>query len=161
MKLSLNIVQKTKNSAPSSLLRQARIFCEAAFLQIPENPEFRFLAGKEVGLALVLVSPRESQKLNQSFRKKNRPANVLSFPLYKNLAELRGAEARVVELGDIVIAPAIIAKEAAATGRSFYAQFCWALAHGILHILGFDHERTRKERQRMEELESDLLLNLL
>ena len=132
-----------------------------AISHLAAKREFTFLKDKEeISASVVLVDGELSRKLNKRFRAKDRATNVLSFPVFDSLQSIKKAKQASLELGDVVIAPAIVRREARAAGRPFYAQFCWMLAHGILHILGFDHERTRGERRIMEKLESDLLSNL-
>lgn len=111
-------------------------------------------------MGVLLASLETSKMLNRSLRKKNQATNVLSFPLFGSLAELRGVKTSSVELGDLAVTPLVIKQEAARAGRDFYTQFFAMLAHGILHILGQDHERSLRLRARMETLETKLLGSL-
>jgi len=138
--------------------RRARLFCRRIIHDLIQEREFSFLKKKrEIAFAVVMVSRRKSLALNRGFRKKSKPTNILSFPVYQTSAELRAAFSPDVQLGDIVVCPEVIRKEARQAGREFYAQFFWMMLHGILHLLGCDHERGARERARMEMLENQIL----
>ena len=92
------------------------------------------------------------RELNHDFRGKDRPTNVLSFPASDTPAG-PGAPAL---LGDIVIAHGVVAREAAAQGKSAEHHLLHLVAHGVLHLLGYDHERSAAAR-RMELLEARVL----
>lgn len=123
----------------------------------PKEDIFSFLQKKSVSLAVVLSSELTARRLNYAYRKKHKPTNVLSFPVYPNLAALRREKNRRIELGDLVLCLSVIRHEARTIKKSFYTQFSWCIAHGILHIAGLDHERGRNEARRMERLEQRLL----
>lgn len=106
-----------------------------------------------VELTIRLVDPDESQGLNARYRGMDKPTNVLSFP-----AELP-PEVNLPLLGDVVICAAVVAREAAA--RPIPVEDHWAhlAIHGVLHLLGYDHEQNR-DAEVMEELETGLLQQL-
>lgn len=139
-------------------VRRARSFSRRILTQLVKVPALTWLSKREVALAVRLVSPATMQKLNRTYRNKNKPTNVLSFPLLgpRELAQQK-IRRGLIELGDIVICPRVIQKEARAAKASYYQQFFWILAHGILHTLGYDHERTARELRAMERLEQHLL----
>jgi len=89
---------------------------------------------------------QESRKLNFTYRKRNRPTNVLSFPYGKGG-------------GDVVLCHPVIAREARAQGKSLAAHYAHLVVHGILHLRGYDHEKKRDAR-RMEAREVRLLRRL-
>ena len=111
----------------------------------------RLGAGRE--LALRIVAPRESRRLNAAWRGKDRPTNVLSFPASAQQRTLDGA------LGDLVICAPVVAREARQQGKSLAAHWAHMLVHGTLHLLGHDHERARAARV-MESLEVEILRGL-
>ncbi|KKW21883.1 MAG: putative rRNA maturation factor [Parcubacteria group bacterium GW2011_GWA1_51_12] len=155
MKLSIVVIDDMKNPRTQ---RRARLFCRRIFQGLIQKREFSFLKRKrEIAFAVAIVKRQRSLALNRKFRKKSKPANVLSFPVYKTLAELRADPSPDVQLGDIVVCPAVIHKEARRIGSEFYAQFFWMMLHGILHLLGCDHERGAREHARMEALEHQVL----
>lgn len=104
-------------------------------------------------LTVRFVSRDEMIALNQQFRGRNGPTNVLSFP----------ADAPAVLdpplLGDIVICSDVVAGEAAEQGKTLTAHWAHMVIHGVLHLLGYDHVES-DEAARMEELETQLLSRL-
>ena len=103
--------------------------------------------------------------LNADFRDKPRPTNVLSWPAEERGAQVPGgtpelplpdSDGRPVELGDIAIAFETCAGEATAAGVSFEDHVSHLLVHGILHLLGYDHERD-EDAAVMEGLEVEAL----
>lgn len=106
-------------------------------------------------LTIRFVSEKEIQTLNHVYRKKNKPTNVLSFPL--NLAAVVKEETPL--LGDIVICHHIIIKEAFDQNKTTEAHFAHMVIHGVLHLLGFDHI-TKEDADIMEPIEIKLLKQL-
>jgi probable rRNA maturation factor len=110
-------------------------------------------AGREI--AVRVVAPRESQKLNKQWRGKDKPTNVLSFP-----AADVGAPARVTEhvpLGDLVICADVVRREAERDGKRVDAHWAHMVIHGALHLAGYDHERGERDRVKMERREIAVL----
>lgn len=106
------------------------------------------------------VEPEESRSLNAQFRHKDRPTNVLSFPAAEDpdeLITLPGSDRPY--LGDLVICPAIVEREAAEQGKSRRAHHAHMAVHGILHLLGYDH-LTDEEAEQMESIEIRVLGSL-
>ena len=98
-------------------------------------------------LSLALVGNREIQELNARFCNKNRPTDVLSFPLGTSLPTGR------ILLGDVVISVEQAKRQARERRRKLEAEIETLLIHGILHLLGYDHERSAKEERRMRRME--------
>src|SRR6516165_3939881 len=105
-------------------------------------------------VALCFVTDREMARLNETYRKKKGTTDVLSFP-----AEERGqpasVRARVRELrgeflGDIAISPAVARRNGHSLGRSLSGEIHILILHGVLHLLGYDHETDRGEMDRLE-----------
>jgi probable rRNA maturation factor len=101
-------------------------------------------------LCIRLVDKPEIQTLNREYRHKDKPTNVLSFPI--DLPE----EVDVPLLGDIVICAPIVFEEAQAQNKTYEAHFAHMIVHGCLHLLGYDHE-TDEQANQMEPLEIDIL----
>ena len=118
----------------------------------------------EVELSVLGCSDARIAELNAEFRGKPVPTNVLSWPAEERGAEIEGdmpelpeADAfGAIELGDIAIAYETCAREAEAAGKTLEAHATHLLVHGILHLLGFDHERDR-DATLMEGLETEIL----
>lgn len=92
---------------------------------------------KTTELSISFASQTEIKKLNNKYRKKNRPTDILSFT-YKNS-------------GEIVICPAVVKKNAKKFNTSFKKELNRVLIHGVLHVLGYDHERNKKKAEKMEK----------
>lgn len=115
----------------------------------------RRAAGREMGLRV--VGAAESQRLNSQYRGKDKPTNVLSFPV----APLPGRApvAAAHPLGDLVICPQVLRTEARAQGKTLRAHWAHLVVHGVLHLIGYDHER-EAEASRMEQREISVLRRL-
>ncbi|HRE32013.1 MAG TPA: rRNA maturation RNase YbeY [Candidatus Berkiella sp.] len=104
-------------------------------------------------LSIKIVDEAEMAMLNFDFRKKQKPTNVLSFPC--QLPEpMRGDM-----LGDIAICAPVVNQEAIAQGKPLFAHFAHMVIHGVLHLLGFDHEND-EDATKMEALEVTILKTL-
>ena len=102
-------------------------------------------------LSIRLVDEVEGANLNERFRGRHGPTNVLSFPF----EPLPGLE--VCDLiGDVVICAPVVAREAVAQGKSLQAHWAHMLVHGVLHLLGFDHLDAAQAAQ-MEGLETRII----
>lgn len=138
--------------------RSLRSFSVAVLVRLSRDPSFRWLKRhRKIGLSVSLTTPARIRTLNRKFRKKNKATNVLTFPLFPDRRTLRKNRDQELELGDIVVAPAVVAMEAKAARVSFYQQFSWTLLHGILHVLALDHERSPGEARLMRRWEKKLL----
>jgi probable rRNA maturation factor len=108
-------------------------------------------AGSE--LSLSIVGDRSIRSINRDYLGKDRPTNVISF----SLREGEFGDLNPVALGDVVISADTAAREAEEGGITFHERFCFLLLHGILHLLGYDHERSgEKEAARMEAKEQEI-----
>lgn len=105
-------------------------------------------------LSIVLGDDAMLQSLNRQFRNKDRPTNVLSFP-----ADDLPADGAPRLLGDVVLALETIHREAADQGKSLADHFQHLCVHGMLHLLGHDHEADN-EAKAMESLEIEILSGL-
>ena len=116
-------------------------------------------AGREI--AVRVVTPHESRKLNRQWRGKDQPTNVLSFPAPAMKAPA-GVKARIDEplpLGDLVICADVVRREALRDGKELSAHWAHMVVHGALQLAGYDHEAGRRERLRMERREIAALKN--
>jgi probable rRNA maturation factor len=114
--------------------------------------------GSSVGHAccLVLGSDRQVRRLNRDYRGKDKPTNVLSFAA---LDSGKPSRRETWQLGDIVLALGVIRKEAKAQKKDLEAHLMHLVIHGVLHLLGYDHEMD-DEAERMEGLEIAALKRL-
>ncbi len=97
-------------------------------------------------LTIRVVGVAESRKLNRTWRGKDKPTNVLSF-------------AADHELGDLAICAPVVAREAREQGKQPAAHWAHMVVHGVLHLLGYDHENDR-DAVRMEAREAKILAQL-
>jgi probable rRNA maturation factor len=107
--------------------------------------------------AVALSSNAAVRELNAAYRGKDTPTNVLSFPAPELPPDVAAQGLR--ELGDVVLALETLLDEAKAAGIPPAHHFQHLLVHGILHLIGYDHE-TDAEAERMEALETMLLARL-
>ncbi len=117
------------------------------------------LAGRirEADLAIRLVDADEGQALNRHYRGKDYATNVLSFPA--EVPEGLPKNVRFPLLGDLVICAPVVAREAAEQGKPVAAHYAHLTVHGVLHLLGWDHEHD-KDAEAMEQLEREVLAEL-
>lgn len=121
---------------------------QAALALAPVKP----LAGAE--LSLLLTDDKRIRSVNRDWRGFDKATNVLSFP-----AAPPGRIAGSPALGDIVLAFETIAREAESEDKSFGDHLSHLVVHGLLHLLGEDHE-TQEQAERMEALETAALARL-
>jgi probable rRNA maturation factor len=118
----------------------------------------RELGFQEAGVTIALVSDAEIARMNETFRKKKGPTDVLSFPADarrrpRRPASESGPYKRMKEgefLGDIAIAPATARRYARRNGRTLPGELRVLILHGVLHLMGYDHETDRGEMERVE-----------
>jgi probable rRNA maturation factor len=119
-------------------------------------------------LAICLVSDAEIARWNKAYRGKNKPTDVLSFPANEDSANgsssrgkkrQAGASRRAAAfneggknyVGDIAIAPAVARRNALRFGRTFDQEMRILILHGMLHLMGYDHETDEGEMDRKEQ----------
>jgi probable rRNA maturation factor len=122
---------------------------EPSLVELKKEAEriLEFLEQSGAELSLVFVDNREIQKLNARYRNKNQPTDVLSFPSGKSLP----TDAHL--LGDVVISVEQAEIQAKRRRRPLGEELEALLTHGILHLLGYDHERSKAQAKIMRRLE--------
>ncbi|RQM63791.1 rRNA maturation RNase YbeY [Aeromonas hydrophila] len=108
---------------------------------------------QEAEVTVRIVDEAESNELNLTYRGKNKPTNVLSFPFEAP----PGLELPL--LGDLVICRQVVEREAAEQGKPLMAHWAHMVVHGSLHLLGYDHIED-DEAEEMEALERDIMQEL-
>ena len=131
---------------------------EADGARLPSSPRIRTWvrgvlehAQRPGELTVRMVGEAEGRTLNERYRHKAGPTNVLSFPC--------GAPDHPLSpplLGDIVICAPVVAAEAQAQGKALEAHWAHLVVHGVLHLLGYDHQ-TETQARVMESLETELV----
>lgn len=126
---------------------------------IPSSADFaRWAAAAAPGehreITVRIVDADESRALNRDWRDRDRETNVLSFPAGELPAEIPDAP-----LGDLVLCAEVIAREAREQGKDEAAHWAHMVVHGVLHLLGHDHQ-SPAEAEAMEALEVRMLASL-
>lgn len=94
-------------------------------------------------LVIVFLDPLPAKKINNDFRKRNYATDVLSFQNGQGL-------------GELLICPQVIAKQAKEHGLGFNQELAYMILHGILHLLGFDHEKSKAGAKKMFRLQDEI-----
>jgi probable rRNA maturation factor len=139
---------------------------EASWSQIPKlrsharHAARRALAhvghAESMEIAIRFTSDEEMAAHNRNWRGKAGPTNVLSFPAAATPTCPAGVPR---PLGDIILASGVVATEAREQGKTLEAHIVHLIVHGVLHLLGFDHEKDR-DAERMEQAEVAILAGM-
>ncbi|HEY4484514.1 MAG TPA: rRNA maturation RNase YbeY [Candidatus Paceibacterota bacterium] len=108
---------------------------------------------KNLGISLNLVGADRIRRQNKKYLGKDKPTDVLSFPLDEIHSENKG----LVLLGDIFICLLFAKRRAKRENVNIKPKMAWLTVHGTLHLLGYDHERSSKESDKMFLLENKIL----
>ncbi|GER93962.1 rRNA maturation RNase YbeY [hot springs metagenome] len=130
-------------------------------------------------ISVFFVNDRKMRELNLQYREKDKTTDVLSFPqiAFSNKRQASGIKVqssklkkrlsafslqafdsrRMMLLGDIVINIPQAKRQAKEHGFAFYEEVAWLLIHGLLHLLGYDHEKNKYQAKKMREMEKQLL----
>ena len=108
-------------------------------------------------VSLSIVGDRTIRRLNRDYLGRDKSTNVISFSLQEG--EFGGVNPHA--LGDVVVSADTAAREAEEGGITFQERLTFLILHGILHLTGYDHERSgQEEARRMEEKERELFVML-
>lgn len=158
IQIAEDLSESTEEPPPSSLLTR---WAQSAWQdEISDNPV----------VSLRIVGPAESQQLNNDYRGKNKPTNVLSFPMQMesmqmddglSIDEEMQEELFMSEslLGDLVVCAEVVEQEALQQSKLREAHWAHMIVHGMLHLQGYDHIEDA-EAQKMEKLETSILQGL-
>ena len=116
----------------------------------------KFVLKKSIEVVFFFVTKNKMKKLNNFYRNKNYTTDVLSFPLNSKI-ELNFLE--VIPIGQIIISPWKIKKQAKEFNHSLRREFCYIFTHGIAHLLGFDHQ-TEEETKIMNNHVENIMIKL-
>jgi probable rRNA maturation factor len=144
--MNLLIVNESKATIPRKFLTTwAELLSKELIKRKEASKEF-----KNIELTLVFLDPRPAKKINQEFRQKDYATDVLSF------------ESMTPDsLGELVLCPEVLKKQSKEHGLTFQMELGYMVLHGVLHLLGFDHELGEAEAREMFELQDDLFEVLL
>jgi probable rRNA maturation factor len=120
------------------------------------------LANPRLIASLLFTTDAEVHTLNREWRTRDKPTNVLSFPMLEReeLEDLARGDGPPVMLGDIALAHETCAREAAEKGVSLEAHATHLIVHGLLHLAGHDHVDSDEQAEAMEALETRILAKL-
>lgn len=136
-------VNQSKRRMPKSMIDRWLKSCQGK-LALKDQKK---LKNKEL---LVVFVPRAQMKaLNGQFRSKNEPTDILSF---ESLEE--------GSIGELVMSPEVILRQAKRTGLTYHQELCYMVLHGLLHLLGYDHETSKKEARKMFALQNKVFETL-
>jgi probable rRNA maturation factor len=163
--ISFSLESGDWETAATDVERLTEAAARAAF-EAAEKPEI--LGGDTpVEMSLVLADDALVQTLNRDYRDKDKPTNVLSFALLDDLDDtdedaddvLAREEGMPILIGDVILAFETVQREALEQGKSFGDHLTHLVIHGVLHLLGYDHQ-SDPDADRMERLETSILARL-
>lgn len=114
----------------------------------------RYLELNKVIITLIITDNKYIQNINREYRKKNRPTDIISFAYREKLFPSDGIKTE--QLGDIFISFEKALENSRAAGNSFKNEIKHLLVHGILHLIGYDHERDNDDI-KMKKKEKEII----
>jgi len=111
------------------------------------------LGSPEGELSILVVDDSEIKTLNKNYLNRSGPTNVIAFPM----KEGDFSDINPQLLGDVVISTETAGREALQSGISTEERFTQLLVHGILHLFGFDHEKSEQDARKMDKKSNELL----
>jgi len=139
----ININVFSEEKAWLKRLKNKDLFFQQICNAFPKK--YKFL-NKKVSFTLLLSNNKNIQKLNKIFRKKNKPTDILSFPLTKKVRI-----SKQTYLGDIIISYNFIDKPKSLNKNLFRDKVTKIFIHGFLHLLGFDHKKNKDYIKMLKE----------
>ena len=125
-------------------LKNTDLFINKILKSFPKKYQFN---GKKVILTVLLSNNKKIKQLNKKFRKKDKPTDILSFPLGKKISK------SIIYLGDIIISYDFINKPKSLNIFQFKDKLAKIFIHGFLHLVGFDHIKVSEfKKMNKEEL---------
>ncbi len=143
LKLDLGITNFTKTDIKKSFFEKV-IFETLKVLNISKNVE----------ISLMFVGESRMRRLNYEFRKKNKPTDVLSFSFFE---EVGFSNKDFLNAGEIIICIQYAKRQAKKNGVSLKKELALLATHGTIHLFGIDHERSKKEHEKTEEIQKKVL----
>lgn len=137
---------------------KSRAYGRAFFARVYRATEryMRIPKGHRAEVGITLVGPTAIRTLNRTRRKVDVATDVLSFPLH--MKPISGYTA--VLLGDLFICPDMVRRHADRSGRSVRSQMAWTAVHGLLHLAGYNHEKSVAAARKMFALEQKILRSM-
>ena len=123
-------------------LKNTDLFINKVLKNFPKKYQFN---GKKVILTVLLSNNKKIKRLNKKFRKKDKPTDILSFPLGKKISK------SIIYLGDIIISYDFINKPKSLNIFQFKDKLAKIFIHGFLHLVGFDHIKVSEFKKMSKE----------
>lgn len=144
---------------------QRKIKCDTEQLIADAQKLLNLLKYEDFDLGILLTTEATIQNYNRDYRHKDKPTDILSFPYHAELKAGKRIKVTMDEdknLGDLIIAPAYVVKDAKNLGVTFEGRMQRLLVHGICHLLGYDHIEDadyavmlKKEKALLKHLSGD------
>lgn len=151
---NLLLVNNSKHRMPKAQIRRTTEDCfklilkgVGKFPELGRNPKALRLRLKDQ-LVVVFLDAPAAKKINHQFRNKNYPTDILSFQSGSGL-------------GELLICPKVLQVQAKEQGHSFEKELIYMLIHGLLHLLGFDHEQGVQKAQRMMKFQDKIFQSII
>ena len=131
-----------------SSLRVPRAYLQSFLIKVFKQIKKKNLANKLQGaehLTIAFVSSSESKRLNRQFRNKDYPTDVLSFDSLEPGS-----------LGELILCSQVLVRQAKEHDLSMRDEVCYMVLHGVLHLMGYDHEKTAKQARQMFDLQDEI-----
>lgn len=177
MPIFVDLVNKTKMRLPAEhffVSATEETLRGVASLSPDTAKSLQTVFRKKVELSFIFVSRNEIRRLNRKYRGKNKPTDVLSFPNFSLFAKVRASLVRenpcrlgkilpmadpdgVVRLGEIMVAPEVAQAEAALFEHTIREHYVFLFVHGLLHLLEYDHEKSRRDGKIMQRIQKGVL----
>ncbi|MCB0407922.1 MAG: rRNA maturation RNase YbeY [Bdellovibrionales bacterium] len=139
--MNLEVVNQTRHPVPKAYLTT---FLVRVIKELKRRKQHDLLNEKS-DLLVLFVTRNKIRQLNRDFRKKNYATDVLSFdPVEPG------------SLGELVFCPEVLKKQAKEHGFSYRDELCYMLLHGMLHLIGFEHETNASDAKKMFELQDSI-----
>ena len=139
----IDIYVFSEEKAWSKKLKNKNFFFKEVCKAFPKKYKFR---QKKISLSLLLSNNKNIKKLNKVFRNKNKPTDILSFPISKKI-KLK----RKIYIGDIIISFNFINKPKSQSLKLFKEKLIKTFIHGFLHLLNFDHKKNKDYTKMLKE----------
>ena len=148
MKINIEINRMAKSPLPAAFVKRiAAAVIEAELVGK--------VAAEKIELSIVFAGAAKIRQINKKYRGVDRPTDVLSFE-GDDIAGAAVDYPRV--LGELIVCPEIIRENAEESGASVKKETAWAIIHGVLHLLGQDHEKSEMAARKMRKKEEEYLL---
>lgn len=140
---------------------QKKVRVSAGSLRNAASSVLEYMGCTNAELSVLITGDRKMRALNRQYRGKDSTTDVLSFPAIEGGDALKAAFSRKdgppAALGDIVISASRALKQSEEIGQPLDDELMFLLVHGILHLLGYDHETSPTEKRAMEKKQKELV----